>query len=53
MMQVLTESQNPTFNILLIQEPWWEKIHATHRMVSFMGWQTILPKQLLREKEQP
>src|SRR5258708_18091579 len=52
-MNAIAKSQNPPFNILLVQEPWWEKIHTSYRTVSFMGWQVILPKRPLREREQP
>ena len=50
-MNTITESQDPIFDIFLVQEPWWEKIHSTHRMVAFKGWQITLPKCPLGEKE--
>ena len=52
-MNAIAKSKNPTFNILLVQEPWWEKVHTSHGMVSFMGWQVTLPKRPIGEKEQP
>src|SRR5258707_14646538 len=52
-MNAIAKSKNPTFNILLVQEPWWEKAHTSHGMVSFMGWQVTLPKRPIGEKEQP
>src|SRR5258708_4667793 len=53
-MNAIAESQNPPFDILLlVQEPWWEKIHTSYGMVSFMGWQVILPKRPLGERERP
>ncbi len=50
-MNAIAKSQNPPFDILLVQEPWWEKIHTSYGTVSFMGWQVILPKRPLRERE--
>src|SRR6266446_3275216 len=52
-MNAIAESKNPKFNIFLVQELWWEKIHTTHGMVSFMGWQVTLPKRPMGEMERP
>jgi len=43
-MYIITQSENPVFDIFLVQEPWWEKINQEYRTVSFSGWQTILLK---------
>ena len=52
-MHSITDNQSPTFDLFLVQEPWWEKINQTHTTVSFPGWQAILPKCPLRNDERP
>ena len=52
-MHTISNSVNPTFKLLLVQEPWWEKITNSYGTVSFPGWQTILPKRPLAEHERP
>ncbi|SRR5258708_39160609 len=39
--------------LLLIQEPWWEKLHNGQATVSFPGWQVILLKSQITENERP
>ena len=52
-MYIITESKDPVYDILLVQEPWWEKINHKYRTVSFPGWQTILPKCPIQTTEHP
>ena len=52
-MYIIAQSENPVFDIFLVQEPWWEKINQEYRTVSFSGWQTILPKNPIGTVEQP
>ena len=52
-MYIIAKSNNPTFDIFLVQEPWWEKINEEYRTVSFPGWQTILPKHPIKSPEWP
>ena len=52
-MYIISKSNNPKFDIFLVQEPWWEKINEEYRMVSFPGWQTMLPKHPIKTSEQP
>ncbi len=37
------------FNVILIQEPWWNGSTTT----SFQGWQVILPTPMIKENEHP
>src|SRR5260370_20410469 len=52
-MYIITKSNDPTFDIFLVQEPWWEKINKEYRTVSFPGWQTMLPKCPIKSPEWP
>src|SRR5260370_39278056 len=52
-MYIIAESKEPAFDLFLVQEPWWEKINQEFRMVSFPGWQTILPKCPIQAEERP
>jgi len=52
-MNAIAESKNPKFDIFLVQEPWWERIHTSQVTVSFMGWQVTLLKRPLGEMESP
>ncbi len=52
-MNAIAKSKNPKFDIFLVQEPWWERIHTSQATVSFMGWQVTLPKRPLGEMERP
>ncbi len=52
-MHVIREKTDPPFNLLLIQEPWWEKLHNRQATVSFPGWQVILLKSQIIENERP
>src|SRR5258708_596545 len=52
-MHTIREKSDPAFDLLLIQEPWWEKLHNGQATVSFPGWQVILPKSQITENEQP
>ena len=47
------EKTDPPYDLLLIQEPWWEKLHNGQATVSFPGWQVILPKSQIAENERP
>ena len=48
-MYTIADSQNPPYDLFLIQEPWWKK----YGTVSFLGWQAILPKLPLRDNKRP
>ncbi len=52
-MYIINQSEDPIFDIFLVQEPWWEKINQEYRTVSLPGWQTILPKQPIQSTEHP
>src|SRR5258708_19693366 len=52
-MNAIAESKNPKFDIFLVQEPWWEKIHTTHGMVSFMALQLTLPNSPMAQTPSP
>ncbi len=43
-MHTIGEKSDPAYDLLLIQEPWWEKLHNGQATISFPGWQVILPK---------
>ena len=49
----ITEKQDPTLDLFLIQEPWWERVNNTYATTTFPGWQMILPKRPLRDDERP
>src|SRR5258708_40323243 len=52
-MYIIAESKDPVYDVLLVQEPWWEKINHEYRTVSFPGWQIILPKHPIQTTECP
>src|SRR6266705_6365271 len=52
-MQAVASRKKPAFNILLVQEPWWEKINNSYISVAFRGWQAVLPKLPITEGERP
>ena len=52
-MHTIGEKSDPAFDLLLIQELWWEKLHNGQATVSFPGWQVILPKSQITENERP
>src|SRR5258708_11501521 len=51
MMHYITTCKDPTFNIILIQEPWWQEINLTYTSVSLSGWQLTLLKLNLQPDE--
>ncbi len=52
-MHMISRQKNPKIDLLLIQEPWWEKVNENRTTVSFKGWQPILPKLPIKETERP
>src|SRR5260370_31052034 len=52
-MDFLTTCQDPPFNVILIQEPWWHEINSTYSTVSLAGWQLMLPKPSIPHHQQP
>ncbi len=52
MHHVLTQ-KDPPFDIILIQEPWWEEVNSSHTTVSLAGWQITLPKLTISQNECP
>ena len=52
-MHAIVDIQNPAFDLLLVQEPWWDRLDQAYRTTSFPGWQTILPILPLRNNERP
>ncbi len=42
-MHYITTCKDPAFDIILIQEPWWQEINLTYTSVSLSGWQLTLP----------
>ena len=52
-MHAIGEKTDPPYDLLLIQEPWWEKLHNGQATVSFPGWQVILPKSQITENKRP
>src|SRR5260221_10542205 len=52
-MHTIGEKTTPAPDLLLIQDPWWEKLNNEHATISFPGWQAILPKSHITENECP
>ncbi len=50
-MYIINQSEDPIFDIFLVQEPWWEKINQEYRTVLLPGWQTILLKHPIQPTE--
>ncbi len=52
-MHQLSTHKDPPFDIILIQEPWWQEINLTFTTVSLVGWQVTLPKLNIDRNEHP
>src|SRR5258705_487758 len=52
-MHYISSQKEPPFDIILIQEPWWQEINSTFTTVSLAGWQVTLPKPTIPQDEQP
>ncbi len=52
-MHQLSTHKDPPFDIILIQEPWWQEINLTFTTVSLAGWQVTLPKLNIDRNECP
>src|SRR5258707_12877369 len=52
-MHYISTHKDPPFDIILIQEPWWQEINSAFTMVSLMGWQLTLPKLNIQREECP
>ncbi len=52
-MHTIGEKTTPAPDLLLIQEPWWEKLNNEHATISFPGWQAILPKSHITKNKCP
>ena len=52
-MHFISTQQDPPFDIILVQEPWWCEIDDALATVSLTGWQVTLPKLSIPQNEWP
>src|SRR5258705_11022679 len=50
-MHHILSQKDPPFDIILIQEPWWQEIDSSYTTVSLAGWQVTLPKTTIAQNE--
>src|SRR5258708_4840742 len=50
-MHFISTQQDPPFDIILVQEPWWCEIDDALATVSLTGWQVTLPKLSIPQNE--
>ncbi len=52
-MHYISSCKDPPFDIILIQEPWWQEINSTFTTVSLASWQVTTPKLNIHRTECP
>ncbi len=52
-MHYISSCKDPPFDIILIQEPWWQEINSTFTTVSLAGWQVTTLKLNIHRTECP